>query len=88
MKLRISALFLGVSIMASSLSFAASDGSALWIAQCVADNKDEKASASVIQKYCECMNNQMSSGEMQSISQWEETHPKERKECEAYAGWK
>ncbi|MDS4031050.1 MAG: hypothetical protein RKO66_13405 [Candidatus Contendobacter sp.] len=88
MKLRISTLFLGVSIMASGLAFAGNDGSALWIAQCVADNKDEKASDSVIQKYCECMNNQMSSGEMQSISQWEETHPKERKECEAYAGWK
>jgi hypothetical protein len=88
MKLKIGALFLGASIMASGLAVASNDGSALWIAQCVADNKDEKVSASVVQKYCECMNSQMSSGEMQSISQWEETHPKERKECEAHAGWK
>jgi len=33
------------------------------------------------------MNDHMSGGEMQSITQWEEAHPKERKECEAKAGW-
>lgn len=87
MKLRINALFLGALITTSGLAFADADDSAMWIAQCVADSKDEKAPPSVVQKYCECMNNQMSGDEMQSITQWEETHPKERKECAADAGW-
>ena len=48
-------------------------------AQCVQDNKDEKATVEVISKYCTCMNNKMSDNETQSITQWEKTHATERK---------
>jgi hypothetical protein len=59
-----------------------------WIAQCLKDNQDAKVDASVIQKYCSCMNDKMSSNETQSITQWEKTHPAERKACDQVAGWK
>lgn len=59
-----------------------------WIAQCMKDNQDAKVEASVIQKYCSCMNNKMSSSESQSISQWEKTHKTEREACDKEAGWK
>lgn len=59
-----------------------------WIAQCVLDNKDEGQPMDVLQKYCECMNDKMDVNETQSVTQWEKTHPKERKECSDKAGWK
>jgi hypothetical protein len=59
-----------------------------WIAQCLKDNKDAKVDVSVIQKYCTCMNNKMSSDETQSITQWEKTHVAERQACDKEAGWK
>lgn len=59
-----------------------------WIAQCLKDNQEAKVDASVIQKYCACMNDKMSSNESQSISQWEKTHPAERQACDKEAGWK
>lgn len=59
-----------------------------WIAQCMKDNQEAKVEASVIQKYCSCMNNKMSSNESQSITQWEKTHPAERAACDKEAGWK
>lgn len=59
-----------------------------WIAQCMKDNQDAKVDASVVQKYCSCMNNKMSSNETQSITQWEKTHVAERKACDKEAGWK
>jgi hypothetical protein len=59
-----------------------------WIAQCLKDNQDAKVDASVIQKYCACMNNKMSSNETQSITQWEKTHVAERTACDKEAGWK
>ena len=59
-----------------------------WIAQCMKDNQDAKVDASVIQKYCSCMNNKMSSNESQSITQWEKTHATERQACDKEAGWK
>jgi hypothetical protein len=59
-----------------------------WIAQCMKDNQDAKVEASVVQKYCSCMNNKMSSNETQSITQWEKTHVAERKACDKEAGWK
>ena len=58
-----------------------------WINQCVADNKGD-AAASVVLKYCTCMNNKMSDNETQSITQWEKTHVAERKACDKEAGWK
>jgi hypothetical protein len=86
MNVKISTLFFVASITISGLAFADADD-ATWIAQCIADNKKEGASPETVKKYCECMNDHMSGGEMQSITQWEEAHPKERKECEAKAGW-
>ena len=59
-----------------------------WIAQCLKDNQEAKVDASIIQKYCSCMNDKMSSNETQSITQWEKTHPAERKACDQVAGWK
>ena len=59
-----------------------------WIAQCLKDNQDAKVEVSIIQKYCTCMNNKMSSNETQSITQWEKTHPAERKACDKEVGWK
>ncbi len=59
-----------------------------WIAQCIIDNKDEGQPMEVVQKYCECMNSKMEDSEIQSVTQWEKTHPKERKECSDNAGWK
>lgn len=59
-----------------------------WIAQCMKDNQDAKVDAAVIQKYCSCMNNKMSSNETQSITQWEKTHVAERQACDKEAGWK
>jgi len=59
-----------------------------WIAQCLKDNQDAKVDASVIQKYCSCMNDKMSSNETKSITEWEKTHVAERKACDKEAGWK
>ncbi len=60
-----------------------------WIAQCMQDNKSETGiSVDIAFKYCKCMNNKMSNNESQPISQWEKSHPNERKACDAEAGWK
>jgi len=59
-----------------------------WIAKCMEDNKDQGQPAEVVRKYCECMNSKMDDSETQSVTQWEKTHPKERKECDEVAGWK
>ena len=75
---------------ASLLSGAAAAGpdDAKWVAQCVSDNKDEKATVEVISKYCTCMNNKMSDNETQSITQWEKSHATERQACDKEAGWR
>jgi hypothetical protein len=82
-------------IVASMIMFLALVGGARadaddvkWIAQCLKDNQDAKVNVSVIQKYCACMNDKMSSSETQSITQWEKTHPAERQACDKEAGWK
>ena len=59
-----------------------------WIAKCIDDNKDQGQSAEVVKKYCECMNEKMDTDETQSVTQWEKSHPKERKECDEKSGWK
>jgi hypothetical protein len=80
-------LMLGAAtVLSSSLAYADADD-AKWVARCVSDNKDEKASVEVITKYCTCMNNKMSSNETQSISQWEKTHTAERAACDKESGW-
>ncbi len=87
MKVKVSTLFLIASVTISGLAFADADDTK-WIAQCMMDNKDEGKSTDVVRKYCECMNDKMSSNETQSVTQWEKSHPTEEKECSAKAGWK
>ena len=81
------ALLLGGSLFASAAAYADADD-AKWVARCVADNQNEKASVEVITKYCTCMNNKMSSNETQSISTWEKTHVAERQACDKESGWR
>ena len=59
-----------------------------WINQCIADNKDEGQTRAVLVAYCTCMNNEMSSSETKSITEWEKTHKKEAEACSKKAGWK
>lgn len=81
LKKSVMALLVGVA-MSSGLAFADAEDDATWIKQCIADNK---AAASqipeVVKKYCQCMNDKMSEDEMQSITQWEQEHPKEAESC-------
>jgi hypothetical protein len=58
-----------------------------WVNKCIDDNKGG-ASATVIRKYCMCMNEKMDDNETQSISTWEKSHPKERAACDKESGWK
>lgn len=84
-------LALGALLFASSLMAGAAladSDDVKWIAECMKDNQDAKVSAAVIQKYCACMNDKMSSDETQSITQWEKTHKREREACDREAGWK
>ncbi|CAH2602861.1 conserved exported protein of unknown function [Rhodovastum atsumiense] len=60
---------------------------ARWVNQCIADNKGGAAD-SVVMAYCACMNNKMGDNETRSITEWEKSHPAERKSCERTAGWK
>jgi hypothetical protein len=54
----------------------------------VQDNKEEGAKEEVVLKYCTCMNEQMDDNENASISDWEKSHPDERKTYEKEAGWR
>jgi hypothetical protein len=87
MRLATTVLMLSVSTFVGSAAFAATTDDVKWINQCVADNKGD-APASVVLKYCTCMNNKMSDNETQSITQWEKTHATERKACDKEAGWR
>lgn len=87
MKKSIFKWFVIAAVMASGQAFAGSDDDA-WIAKCVKDNAKEGATASVVKKYCTCMNGKMDDNETKSISNWEKTHPYEMKACEKEAGWK
>lgn len=81
MKLKVSAaLLFAASTIVSSIAFAGEDDET-WINQCAADNKNANVPAAVVKKYCKCMNEKMSDDEMQSITAWEQSHPKEAKEC-------
>jgi hypothetical protein len=79
-------LFAAASLL-SGVAVAGPDD-AKWVAHCVSDNKDEKATVEVISKYCSCMNNKMSDNETQSITQWEKSHATERQACDKEAGWR
>jgi hypothetical protein len=81
------ALLLAASMLGSAPALAGPDD-VKWVAQCVKDNRDEKATGEVITKYCTCMNNKMSDNETQSITQWEKSHAAERAACDKEAGWR
>jgi len=78
--------FATVCFTANAASAATTDD-VKWINKCVADNKGG-AAASVVLKYCTCMNNKMDDNETQSITAWEKTHVAERKACDKEAGWR
>jgi hypothetical protein len=60
-----------------------------WINQCIADNKGEPGGTpEIIRAYCICMNEKMENNETKSITQWEKSHPDERKACDKQAGWR
>jgi hypothetical protein len=85
---RITALLIAAGcVFTAASAVAATADDTKWINQCVGDNKGG-AAEDVVLKYCTCMNNKMSDNESQSITQWEKTHPAERKACDAEAGWK
>lgn len=87
MQMRIGVLFVAVALLAGGQAFAGPDD-VKWINKCIADNANEGAKPEVVRAYCECMNDKMDDKETKSISNWERTHPDERKACEAKAGWK
>ena len=60
-----------------------------WINQCIADNKGEPGGTPpIVRAYCVCMNEKMDDNEKQSITQWEKSHPAERKACDKQSGWR
>ena len=87
--LTISLLLVG-SVMATNDAFAQSmdQDDLKWINQCIRDNRDEGARATVVRAYCICMNEKMDSNETRSISQWEKANPNARRACERESGWK
>ncbi len=57
--------------------------------QCINDNRGEPgATPAIVRAYCICMNEKMDSNESQSITQWEKSHPNERKACDKQSGWR
>ena len=56
-----------VSLLGSGVAVADADDKK-WIAQCIKDNKNEGAKEEVVYKYCDCINDQMSSAETRSIN--------------------
>jgi len=86
-------VLLGLTLIACCISGAASAqmtaDDVKWINQCIADNKSEAGGTpEVVRAYCVCMNEKMDNRESRSITQWEKSHPNERKACEKVAGWK
>jgi hypothetical protein len=77
-----------LAMIASAPALATTADDTAWINQCVQDNKDEGAKEEIVLKYCTCMNEQMDDNENASISEWEVSHPDERKACEKAAGWR
>ena len=52
------------------------------------DNKGEPgATPAIARAYCVCMNEKMDNNETRSITQWEKSHPNERKACDRQSGW-
>jgi hypothetical protein len=78
-----------VAVLSSSSAFAqkVNADDLKWVNKCIDDNKGG-AEASIIRKYCICMNEKMDDNETQSISTWEKSHPTERVACDKESGWK
>ena len=78
-----------VAVLSSSSAFAqkVNADDLKWVNKCIDDNKGG-AEASIIRKYCICMNEKMDDNETQSISTWEKSHPTERAACDKESGWK
>lgn len=87
MKMVLMAAVAVVFTAATSTVALANGDDAKWVAQCLKDNADAKVGVEVVTKYCTCMDNKMSDSETRTITQWEKSHPKERHECDAAAGW-
>lgn len=77
-----------LAMITSVPAFAQTADDTKWINQCVQDNKDQGAKEEVVLKYCTCMNDKMDDNENQPISEWEKSHPDERKACDKEAGWR
>ena len=88
MKLTIGLVLAGC-VMASSAAFAQQMNAddLKWINACIRDNRGG-ASAEIIRKYCQCMNDKMDSNETRSISEWEKANPRARAACDKESGWK
>jgi len=87
--------FMGVVLLAVCMSLSPASAQKMnaddlkWVNQCIQDNKGEAgATPTVVRAYCVCMNEKMDSNETRSITQWEKSHPAERKACDKQAGWK
>ena len=60
-----------------------------WVNRCIDDNKNEAGGTpAIVRAYCTCMNEKMDDNETRTITQWEKSHPQEKKACEQQAGWK
>ena len=83
-------LIFAASLMASPAAFAdTTEDDVTWINQCIADNKGEPGGTPpIVRAYCVCMNEKMDDNEKQSITQWEKSHPAERKACDKQSGWR
>ena len=79
-------MVVGQTFMVTGQAFADSSDFS-WVNKCIEDNKTQGQEDSVVIAYCSCMNNKMSSVETKSISAWEQSNPKEAKECSVQAGW-
>jgi hypothetical protein len=86
--LTFSALLAGSILANGALAQSMNEDDLKWINQCIRDNRDEGASASVVRAYCICMNEKMDSSEERSITQWEKSNPGARRACEREAGWR
>ena len=86
--LTLSVLLAGSILGNGALAQSMNEDDLKWINQCIRDNRDEGASASVVRAYCLCMNEKMDSSEERSITQWEKSNPGARRACERQAGWR
>ncbi|MBF0572175.1 MAG: hypothetical protein HQK69_00225 [Desulfamplus sp.] len=83
------AMLLALAIIVGSQTFIlAGEDDTDWITKCMKDNKKEGVSTETVMVYCHCMNDKMDSDETKSVTEWENSHPKEMAECEKEAGWK